>query len=201
MFSSHMIDLRHLPNAIPDEKVVHVLRRHPITLTGLIFGLIFLICSPFAGWIILSNTQPLLLEDQGMLTLILMGGSAFFLFAWLFMFQSFMDYYLDIWIVTTKRVLNIEQTGLFARTVSELRLNRIQDVTSTVNGFIPTLFDYGHMEIQTAGEKVRFVFEQIPHPTQVSKSVLELAELSRRENLDEAVEQFGAPDQPNHHTH
>lgn len=192
-----MISLNRLPNAIPDEKVVHVLRRHPITMFSLYLGLFAIIAAPFLIWSLLTYTQPGLLEDPATFTLIILGASIFFLFAWLFLFQNFLDYLLDIWIVTTKRVLNIEQTGLFSRTVSELRLYRVQDVTSTVNGFVGTMFDYGDLEIQTAGEKVRFTFEQIPHPTRISKSVLELAEEDRKEHLDEAVEEFGMPDKPN----
>jgi uncharacterized membrane protein YdbT with pleckstrin-like domain len=192
-----MIDLHRLPNPVQDEKVIHVLRRHPITLFTWFLGVLFTLAGPFIVWALISYGAPTIWENQGLTALVVMGGSAFFLFAWLFLFQNFMDYYLDIWIVTTKRVLNIEQTGLFARTVSELRLYRIQDVTSTVNGFIHTILDFGDMEIQTAGEKTRFVFEQIPHPTRVSRSVLEYAELDRKEHLDEAVERFGMPDQPN----
>lgn len=192
-----MIDLHRLPNPVRDEKVIHVLRRHPVTLFAWFLGVIFVLIGPFIVWALISYGNPGIWESQSLTALVLMGGSAFFLFAWLFLFQNFMDYYLDIWIVTTKRVLNIEQTGLFARTVSELRLYRIQDVTSTVNGFIHTILDFGDMEIQTAGEKTRFVFEQIPHPTRVSKSVLEYAEIDRKEHLDEAVEQFGMPDHPN----
>lgn len=192
-----MIDLRHLPNPIPNERVIHVLRRHPITLFSLAIGLALLLIGPFAVWFALSALQPNTLADQNTLAFILMGGSAFWLFAWLFLFQHFIDYYLDIWVVTTKRVLNIEQTGLFARTVSELRLYRIQDVTSMVNGFLHTIFDFGDVEIQTAGEKTRFRFEEIPHPTRISKLILEFAEIDRKEHLDEAVEQFGMPDRPN----
>ncbi|KAA0206362.1 hypothetical protein EDM68_02565 [Candidatus Uhrbacteria bacterium] len=192
-----MIDLRHLPNPVPDEKVIHILRRHPITLFTLGVGLLLLIVGPFAVWLGIVSFQPELLDDRVFVALVVMGGSAFWLFAWLFIFQHFIDYYLDIWIVTTKRVLNIEQTGLFARTVSELRLYRIQDVTSIVNGFFHTLLDFGDVEIQTAGEKTRFVFEEIPHPTRISKSILEFAEIDRKEHLDEAVEQFGMPDRPN----
>ena len=192
-----MISLNRLPNAVPDEVAVHILRRHPITLWWLVIGIILLFLGPLAVWYILNAYQTEVIGDQALMAVVLMGGSAFFLFSWLFLFQNFLDYFLDIWIVTNKRVLNIEQTGLFARTVSELRLYRVQDVTSTVKGFIPTLFDYGNMEIQTAGEKVRFVFEQIPHPTRISKSVLELAEADRKEHLDEAVEEFGMPDAPN----
>jgi len=192
-----MISLNRLPNAVPDEQVVHVLRSHPVTLWWLFVGIAILFLAPVGIWYTLSAFEPAVLADQNVATLILLGGSVFFLFAWLFLFQNYLDYLLDIWIVTNKRILNIEQTGLFSRTVSELRLYRIQDVTSSVNGLIPTVFDFGNVEIQTAGEKEHFVFEQIPHPTAVSKSILELSELDRKEHLDEAVEEFGMPDKKN----
>lgn len=191
-----MLRLNHLPNAIPDETIVHVLHRHPLTIFWLAMGyVLFLGCIPFLFWY-LPLYQAELVADPVLMPLIVLGGSAFFLFAWLFLFQNFMDYYLDVWIVTNKRILNIEQTGLFTRIVSELRLYRVQDVTSTVKGIAETLFDYGNVEIQTAGEKTRFLFEQIPHPNSVSKSILELSEVERREQLDEAVSEFGMPDKP-----
>ena len=194
-----MLYLNHLPNPVPDEKIVHVLHRHPLTIFWLILGYILLLSTlPFLYWY-LPLYQVELINDPALMPLAVLGGSAFFLFAWLFLFQNFMDYYLDVWIVTTKRVLNIEQTGLFARTVSELRLYRVQDVTSTVKGVAETLLDYGDVEIQTAGEKTRFIFEQIPHPNRISKSILELSEVERREQLDEAVSEFQMPDKPNHH--
>lgn len=191
-----IIDLHHLPNPVPGERLVHVLRRHPITLLPLGLGLALLVIGPFLIAFVLYEFQPLFLQDPTMVALLVMGGSTFFLFAWLFVFQHFIDYYLDLWIVTTKRILNIEQTGLFTRTVSELRLNRIQDVTSIINGFFHTILDFGDVEIQTAGQKTRFVFEEIPHPTRVSKSILEYAEIDRKESLDQAVEEFGMPSKP-----
>ncbi|HVM90940.1 MAG TPA: PH domain-containing protein [Verrucomicrobiae bacterium] len=189
-----MISLNRLPNAVADEQVVHVLRSHPITLWWLFGGIAFVVLAPLAVWTVLPSVAPELLADQPSQALIMLGGSIFCLFIWLFLFQSFLDYLLDIWIVTNKRILNIEQTGLFSRTVSELRLYRIQDVTSHVNGFIATVFDYGNVEIQTAGEKEHFVFENIPHPTRISKTILDLSELDRKQHLDEAVEEFGMPD-------
>ncbi len=191
-----MLNLQHLPNEVPGETVVHALHRHPFTILWLLLGYVFLLCSvPAIVWY-LPTYQPAIVNDPVLMPLIVLGGSAFFLFAWLFLFQNFMDYYLDFWIVTTKRILNIEQTGLFARTTSELRLYRVQDVTSTVKGVFETLLDFGNVEIQTAGEKTHFVFEQIAHPTRVSKTILELAEKERREQLSEAVEEFDMPDKP-----
>jgi len=189
-----MIDAHHLPNEIPGEQVVYFLRRHPITISNLIIGFGAMLVAPFAVFGILYAFMPEVVRDARLFPLIVIGGSIFFLFAWLFLFQAFIDYYLDMWIVTNKRILDIEQTGLFNRRVSELRLYRIQDVTATVNGALHTVFNYGNVEIQTAGEKERFDFEDVPNPNQVAKVVMQLAELDRKEHLDEAVEEFGVPD-------
>lgn len=189
-----MFHLDHLPNPIPDEHLVHFLRRHIITLVPLIMGYIVLLCAPFFTIWYVNVYQPTLLSQPVLGPAMVLGGTAFFLFAWLFLFQAFMDYYLDIWVVTNRRILSIEQVGLFSRTVSELRLYRIQDVTSTVTGPTATIFGYGHVEIQTAGENTRFTFDEIPQPNSVAKSILELAEIDRRKHLDAAVEDFGMAD-------
>ncbi len=180
-----MLDLHNLPNAIPEEKLVYFLRRHPITLLSVIFGYILLLASPFLVFSYLGRFQPELLANPSFQAVLIFGGSAFFLFSWLFLFQLFLDYYLDSWIVTTRRIINIEQNGLFGRTVSELRLYRIQDVTATVNGFTKTMFNFGEVEIQTAGEHERFMFEEISQPNEVAKKILELSECDRKDHIDE----------------
>lgn len=105
--------------------------------------------------------------------------SLYYLFIWLFFFYSFLDYYLDIWIVTNYRIINIEQNGLFDRIISEQKLYRVQDVTSEIKGIIPTFFDYGDVYVQTAAEKERFIFKQIPHASEVRKKILALAEQNK----------------------
>lgn len=192
-----MFDLHHLPNPIPGEKIVHFLRRHPINLFSVLLGYVILFFTPTFGFLYLWTYEPSVLADPALMPIIVLIGSLFFLFGWLILFQMFMDYYLDVWIVTTRRIISIEQTGLFSRVVSELRLYRVQDVTATINGFLHTLLNYGYLEIQTAGEKTHFVFEEIPHPMDVSKSILELAEEDRRKHLDEAMEEAGAMKDPN----
>ncbi len=191
-----MLDLGNLPNAIPEEKLVYFLRRHPITLLSVLFGYLLLLAAPFLILAYFRVFQPELLEGVSFQALVVFGGSAFFLFAWLFLFQLFLDYYLDSWIVTTRRILNIEQNGLFGRTVSELRLYRIQDVTAIVNGFVKTMFNFGEVEIQTAGEHERFMFEEIPHPNEVAKTVLELSEMDRNDHIKEdELDEFGSSGQ------
>lgn len=187
-----MFRLDHLPNPIPDEQVKFFLRRHPATLFGLAMGYLLLIATPLALYFYLANFQPEILQNGTVVLFMVMGGSVFFLFAWLFLFMSFMDYVLDMWIVTDRRILSVEQTGLFSRTVSELRLYRIQDVTATVNGIWNTMFNFGDVEIQTAAEKEHFLFEQVPNPNIVSKGILEMAEVDRQGHLETAMDEFAA---------
>ncbi|MBU1348472.1 PH domain-containing protein [Patescibacteria group bacterium] len=188
-----MIDINHLPGGATGERTILVLRRHWITLFSLFVMFVAVVLLPIGTYIAIRYTSPAFFDDAARSVLFILGASIFFLYTWLFLYQHFLDYYLDTWIVTDDRILNIEQHGLFARTVSELRLHRVQDVTAEVKGFVRTVFDYGDVHIQTAGETQRFQFEEIPHPNAVAKMVMDLAEKERKEHLEEAVEEFGMP--------
>jgi len=93
---------------------------------------------------------------------------------WMVSFVIWIDYYFDVWIVTDKRIVNIEQKALFSRVVSELELEKIQDITSDVKGVIPTFLNYGDLYVQTAAEMERFVFHNIPDPYAVKDMVMNL---------------------------
>lgn len=107
--------------------------------------------------------------------------NTFLLFIWLYVFLIWVDYYFDVWIITNERIVNIEQKGLFNREVSELRFSRIQDVTSVVDGFVPTILNFGDVYVQTAAEEERFVFRQIPDPYTIKDMVMRLSRSSTPE--------------------
>lgn len=103
---------------------------------------------------------------------IALGVSAYYLLIWLMFFHDWIDYYLDALIVTNERIVHIEQRGLFDRTVADLALDRIQDVTVETKGMIPTFLHYGTIQIQSAAERERFVFSAIPEPEIVKAQIL-----------------------------
>ena len=94
------------------------------------------------------------------------------LFLWMGGFKAFTDYYLDAWFITTHRVVNIEQHGFFDREVSSVFLNRVQDATTEIVGIIPTLLDFGDIQIQSAGAVDHFVIEGVPHPRELRDRIL-----------------------------
>ncbi len=111
--------------------------------------------------------------------LLALAASLYVLAVWLYAFLEFTDYYLDTWIVTNERIINIEQQGLFHRTASELHLASIQDVTSDVAGMLHTFFDFGSVFIQTAAERERFNFKDIERPEQVKELIIRLSEADK----------------------
>ncbi len=186
-----MIELNKLPGGSPDEKIILVLRRHWFELISLGISTFLVIILPPLAYVGVRFGNPRFFDSPIFTPLFVMGLSIFFLFAWLFLYQHYLDYYLDTWIVTDQRILNIEQHGLFARTVSELRLFRVQDVTAEVHGMLQTMFDYGDVHVQTAGETQRFEFEQVPDPNRVAKVILDLAEKQRKAQLGEVARAGG----------
>lgn len=153
------------------EKVELFLRRHWLVLFFIYFSFGILILLGLLGFYL---TDKFLILKGADLNLAVFLLSFYFLFIWYFLFKTLTDFYLDTWIVTDHRILEIHQLGLFKRDISELRLSKIQDVTVKVEGLLPTFFNYGAVIIQTAGEIPEFTFEQIPNPQQVKDKILQL---------------------------
>lgn len=91
---------------------------------------------------------------------------------WIALFIILADFFLDVWVLTDQRMIAIEQRGLFARTVSEFELARVQDVTVEIHGVIPTLFNYGNIIVRTASEHENFMFKQVWHPNMVKDALI-----------------------------
>src|SRR3989338_879691 len=103
-----MLSIYRLPNKLPDEKVVKVLHRDYFILFKKVLFFILLAVLPFVFFRIMMLSFPALLNTLLSYSLVLLGSSAYYLFIWLFLFFSFIDFYLDVWIVTSKRIINVE---------------------------------------------------------------------------------------------
>ena len=77
-------------------------------------------------------------------------------------------------VVTNERLVDISQNGLFSKKVSTLSLAKIQDVSAKVNGPWQTLFQFGTVIVQTAGERENFVLDFLPAPYQTEQYILEV---------------------------
>lgn len=144
-----------------EEKILAIIRKHWFVMARTIIIFVVLLLLPP---IILSllplipaELDPTLVEPLTNLLLAL-----YIMVLLIFLFLLWMDYYLDMWIITNERIIDVEQRGLFNRQVSEIPLQHVQDVTLEVRGIIETFLKFGTIRIQTAGER-EFKIEFVPN--------------------------------------
>lgn len=174
----------YIPHQLPGEKIVIILRRHWLIFFRNVAIIVILFAVPLPLLWFAQNYFPGVLIGQLLRPFFVILFSIYYLLIWLLFYTRFIDLYLDVWIVTNKRIINIEQHGLFSRVEAEHRLERVQDISSEVHGFMETIFNFGNIHIQTAGEKQRFVFKQVPQPYYIKKLLSDITAKSKRELQD-----------------
>jgi len=162
------------------EKEIFRLRRHLITfLPAFLLYVLALILPVLGGYYFYFTVGENFIGSVYTPILVLIAG-IYLLSVTLFFFSYFIDFYLDILFVTSDRMVDMHQSNLFARTVSEVDLYRIQDITSEVKGIIQQLFNYGTIFIQTAGTESNFVATNISDPHGLRQKLLTLADEDRK---------------------
>jgi len=86
-------------------------------------------------------------------------------------FTSFLTWFYNIFLVTPGRIIDINYFDIVIHEVSETKLNQIEDVHYDQTGFIPTLFNYGDIFAQTAGEQKNFEAYSVPRPKEATSVI------------------------------
>ena len=86
----------------------------------------------------------------------------------------------NVLIFTSIHLICVEQVGLFGRRVSQLNFRNVEDVTGKKAGLFATLFNYGDVTVQSAGEQEKFIFHYAPDPTQIADDALRQHEICLR---------------------
>lgn len=162
----------------PTEPVFILVRSHPL---GFLPYLVIVGGMGLVGLVLLITTLALQSQLSALpYNVMLTASGLFLLFSIVFSLVVWIDFYFDIQIVTDRRIIDVNQNRLFDRHVAELNLEDIEDVSVQVSGALPTLFNYGDVVIQTAGERANFHFRHIPHPREVGTIISDLAEQAKR---------------------
>lgn len=177
----------------PEEQVALVVRRHGFPVFLSLLPLILLFFVPFIAIPLFSLLTGIPLPEIGspVYAVGVLTVSAFLLILLLNLFLRWIDYVLDVWVVTNERIINIKQRGLFSRLVGEHKLIRVQDVTSEVHGPFPTMLRFGNVVVQTAGEQGRFIFEEVPRPEEIVRLIFKLHDEAIARQGEEAAEAVG----------
>lgn len=163
-----------LPKKLPktDDKIVMRIHKH---LIGLAYSyvLVFVAGAGSLG-ILFWGTNNLFDSIDSSLVILVAAGVAMVLSLMLGLMT--IVYTANSLTLTNEEIQQILQTGLFSKKMSHLSLANVEDVTYEQNGFLPTLFNYGIVRIETAGEQANFTFTYCPRPEDCTRLVMDTRE-------------------------
>lgn len=162
------------------ENIVKVLRRHYwVMLPTTILLFVLAIFPALFVSVVSSNFFPI--EDSFKIYINnfldkwqfeMFAYSIYLLIIWVFFFIEWTDYYLDVWVITDRRIVDIEQKGFFHREITSFNYEQIQDITIETRGFIETLFRFGTLHVQTAGSGRDILINHAANPEEARLLIL-----------------------------
>jgi len=137
-----------------DEEVVLVFRRHIIALRKGFYSILI----PF----VVASLPTLIAPGELLYLWIALGGLGVGL---VLFFYHWIGWYFTLFILTNQRLRQTTQKGFFGKSVIDLPVSKIQNISYTIPGFSGELFGFGTIVIQTyVGD---LILDRIHHPNMV----------------------------------
>lgn len=163
------------------EKIILFLRQHFIVNVPWIVGTILLIIAPTVIFPIIFRALSLNMAFPA--SYYVVGTLFWYLATFGFALASFIGWFFNIYIVTNERIVDIDFFYLLYKKFSQAELTKIQDINYTSGGILATLFNFGNVVVETAGEAPNIDFELIPFPEKVVETIRELTEHEEKDHL------------------
>jgi len=164
-------------NADANEKILLLLRRHPITNFPWVCMAFLLVVAPsvFSLLPLFASISP---GYQITFTLI------WYMVTMAYVLEKFLHWFFNVDIVTDERIIDISFYNLMYREITEAGADEIQEVTVRPAGGVMSFFEFGDVVIQTAAETPRVIFTNVPQPEKVAKVLRELQIQEETEKLE-----------------
>lgn len=88
-------------------------------------------------------------------------------------FRHYYTYNQSVFIITSQRVIYVDQRGFWTRKIVETELSQIQEVSSDTSGVVKTIVHFGDLHIKTAGTSQggEIVVKNIARPYDVQQKI------------------------------
>jgi membrane protein YdbS with pleckstrin-like domain len=167
------------------EQILKVVRRHWFLMLSVTVMLLALALAPiFLYDFLTAQFLPLDQSLRGFLVSFVADFGAFIysiwlLVLWVMFFIEWTDYYLDMLVITNKRIIDVEQKGFFNREVTSFPYDQIQDITVDTVGVVKTLLKFSDIHIQTAGHNHEIIVKDADGAEEAKSLILRLSEQAR----------------------
>jgi hypothetical protein len=165
-----MLEIR---NSLPWEKVIMVVNSHWIT---------YVILASWLAWILIISF--VLLEFFGIHALNMLALTSIWLIFSVFLYVQWLNYELDTLIITTNRIVWINQISFLDRSISEAYLQQVQEVNTKTKWFFSNIFNYWELAIQTAWSRVGISMIFCPNAMVKARNILNIVETYKQSHKD-----------------
>lgn len=143
------------------ERIVTAVRRYGVTyfLSWLFIAILFGVPFFFMFWLFRHGWW---------------GQALFFIpvtLAALLLIRTLFFWRKNVLVMTTHRVIDMEQRGFFELIVSEIPYDQVGDISGKIKGVWGTLLGYGTLFIQTANGNVRIFVEKVKRPIRLQQEM------------------------------
>jgi hypothetical protein len=154
----------------PGERVICEIKRHPFGLLSLYFIFVAVVVVAIAAVVVAPHILTgMTSQNQAALAL---GALIICAITGLFTYIGASVYKGNRWIVTSDSITQITQISLFNKQTSQLSMENLEDVTVEQNGMLQSMFGFGRLRAETAGERSKFVFDYCPRPSEFAKQII-----------------------------
>ncbi len=160
---------KYFPDQFDDEVVLYVFRKHPVVMRkGLVFSSVAMLAGPLYT-LSLTFMHP---NNPPSIPFFFTSMALSFVLAIIVFFPWWISWHFSVFIVTSQRLIQITQKGLFHRSVVDMGLRQIQMVNYEIAGLQQTLLGFGTIMMQTlVGD---LVIHEVHHPAKTQKKILEI---------------------------
>ena len=158
-----------------NEEVIKIIRQSKGVIISKIILPIILIIGPF------FFLWPLFqMGNIGIIIFFLLIISGLFI-----LIRNLFIWYFKILVVTNQKIVDIDQQRLLHKIVSDIPLEKIQDIFYRIKGLNQTLTGVGDIQIVLTDNKTRIELENIKQPQKIQQIILQL----RLENMEYRLEE------------
>ena len=147
---------------LDDEEVHFFFRRHWSKIfanaTAIFVILLVIAIMPFSGFFHFNGQDIHSLKWVILIALTVLTGLSHFQFSKIFY------YHLHTVVITNMRLVIVDKSIFFRDSRDSIDLMKIQDVNKKQNGLLPTLLNYGTLEVTLMGSDKPLIIDLVPTP-------------------------------------
>ena len=168
-----------------EEGNVITYRKHPLVLVGamkwpVVAAIVIILINVLINWLQVGATISWLWLLEGPIFIVI-----FFWAVW-----QFLDWDNDLYQLSDRYVVDIDRLPFgFAENRKQAELGNVQNVSSSRPSFWATLFNYGHVHIETAGAAANITFESVYDPNRVQNEIFGRRDAVQRQQAARARQQ------------